>query len=365
MSHKIALISDIHFGCRGNSEKYLTLMSDFFRTTLMNTIDDHKISDVRILGDLFDNRNTLNVRTINTVLDIFNFYNINRPDVKFNILIGNHDQYYHNRSDINSINILKNIPNINIVDKICIEKINGKKIVMVPWLIHETETYQKFTHMTDGDEKFDLLLGHFEIRGFEVTPGIIDTTGLETNIFRNFKKVFSGHYHLRDTRGNLTYLGCPYQLSWGDYGNDKGIHIYDIDTEETIFIKNEDSPSHYKIIMSELANGDRECLKKVKNNIIRLVIDKKYKDQVILKVVSAIEALEPFKLDIDNQYIEEEVDTESVKNIDISRLNDPLSFLIEYIKIIELPTDSQIKFDKKELSNRVIEIYQKMLKEKD
>jgi hypothetical protein len=120
-----------------------------------------------------------------------------------------------------------------------------------------------------------------------------------------------------------------------------------------------------KIIISDLAAGDRECLKKVKNNVVRLVIDKKYKDSVIVKVVSAIEALQPFKLDIDNQYIEEDVDSESLKDVDLSRLNDPLSFLLEYIKVIELPTDYEITLDKKELTKRVTEMYQKILKEKD
>ena len=365
MSHKILMISDIHFGCRGNSEKYLTVIKDFFTTTLVKAIDDNKITDVRILGDLFDNRNTLNVRTMNTVMEVFRWYATNKPDIKFKVLLGNHDIYYHNRTDINSIECLRHMGNVEIIDRLEMETINGKKIVMVPWLIHETETYQKFMHLASGEEKFDLLLGHFEARGFEITPGVVDTSGLDSNIFHNFVKVFSGHYHIRDTRGNMTYLGCPYQLTWGDYGNDKGIHIYDIDTGETTFIKNDDSPEHLKIIMSSLAEGERDCLKKVKNNVIRLVIDKKYKDSVILKVVSALEALQPFKLDIDNQYIEETVDADSMKEVDISRLSDPLSFLLEYIKVIELPSDSEISFDKKELTRRVSELYQKILKEKD
>ncbi len=365
MGNKILMISDIHFGCRGNSEKYLTVIKDFFTTTLPKVISDNSITDVRILGDLFDNRNTLNVRTMNTVMEVFRWFHMNHPNVFFKILLGNHDIYYHNRTDINSIECLRHMTNVQIVDKIEIEKLGNKKIVMVPWLIHETETYQKFMLMTNGDEKFDLLLGHFEVRGFEITPGVVDTDGLDTGLFKNFTRVFSGHYHIRDTRGNLTYLGCPYQLTWGDYGNDKGIHIYDVDTGETTFIKNDDSPEHIKILMSDLANGERECLKRVKNNVIRLVIDKKYKDAVILKVVSALEALHPFKLDIDNQYIEEEVDADVLKDVDLSRLSDPLSFLLEYIKVIELPTDSEIQFDKKELTRRVTELYQKTLKEND
>lgn len=359
------MISDIHFGCRGNSEKYISLIETFFLTTLKKAIDDNNITDVRILGDLFDNRNTINVRTMNSAMKVFRWYCDKMPNVKFKILLGNHDIYYHNRTDINSIECLRHLENIEIIDSLEIETIANKKIVMVPWLILESDTYNKFMGLANGTQKYDLLLGHFEARGFEVVPGVEDTDGLESGVFSNFKKVFSGHYHLRDTRGNMSYLGCPYQLTWGDYGNDKGIHIYDVETEETTFIKNEDSPNHIKIIMSDLADGKKESLRKVKNNVVRLVVDKKYKDAMILKVVSVIEALKPFKLDIDNQYIEEDVTSESIKDIDLSRLNDPLSFLIEYIKTIELPSDVEIALNKDELKKQVTELYQKILKEKD
>jgi len=365
MSNKILMISDIHFGCRGNSEKYLTIIKDFFTTTLLRAITENKITDVRILGDLFDNRNTLNVRTMNTVMEVFRWYSEEHKDVTFKILLGNHDIYYHNRTDINSIECLRHMGNVEIIDSIQVEKIGSKKIVMVPWLIHDTATYQKFISMANSDEKFDLLLGHFEMRGFEVQPGLTDMTGLDGPVFKNFTRVFSGHYHIRDTRQQLSYLGCPYQLSWSDYGNDKGIHIYDVDTGETTFIKNTDSPHHIKILMSELAAGERESLKKVKGNVVRLIIDKKYKDSVILKVTSVIEGLHPFKFDIDNQYIEEAIDADAMKDVDLSKLNDPLSFLLEYVKTIELPSDSEITLDKKELTKRVMELYQKIEKEKD
>jgi len=117
--------------------------------------------------------------------------------------------------------------------------------------------------------------------------------------------------------------------------------------------------------MSELAAGERESLKKVKGNVVRLIIDKKYKDSVILKVTSVIEGLHPFKFDIDNQYIEEAIDADAMKDVDLSKLNDPLSFLLEYVKTIELPSDSEITLDKKELTKRVMELYQKIEKEKD
>ena len=85
MGHKIALISDIHFGCRNNSEIYLEIIKKLLTQTLASIIDDRNITDVRILGDLFDCRNNINVRTLNVAIDVFKWYKINKPNVKFKI----------------------------------------------------------------------------------------------------------------------------------------------------------------------------------------------------------------------------------------------------------------------------------------
>ena len=365
MSHEIAFISDIHFGCRGNSEKYISTMVSFFKDTLFNVLKERKIKDLRILGDLFDNRNAINVRTINAVIDVFKFMETKLPELRIKILTGNHDQYYHNRYDIISLNILRNFSNIEIIDKVVTDSINGKSILMVPWIVPDTAIYQDFINISDSDQKFDLLLGHFEISGFEVSPGIVDTHGVRIGKFKNFKRVFSGHYHTRNTINNISYLGCPYPLTWADYGNDKGIHIYDIDTNETTFIPNMTSPQFIKITMSDLAAGKKDMLDKVNGNFVKLIIDKKYNDSAIHQVIALLESKGAI-LTIDNQYVEQtELSTTETTETDLSKINDPITFLLEYIKIIDIPDDSKEYIDKKELMSRVSDIYQKVVTEKD
>jgi len=364
MGHEIALISDIHFGCRGNSERYISTMVSFFKDTLFNVIKKRNITDLRILGDLFDNRNALNVRTINAVIDVFAFFEENLPHLKIKILMGNHDQYYHNRYDIISLNILRHFKNIEVIDKVVTDNINGKSILMVPWIVPETSIYQDYMGYVQSEKKFDLLLGHFEINGFEVTPGIIDTHGINLKLFKNFKRVFSGHYHLRNTMEQISYLGCPYQLTWGDYGNVKGIHIYNVDSNETEFIENTDSPIFMKIYMADLAAGKKEVLQNISGNFVKLIIDKKYNESSIQQVMALIES-KGVTLTIDNQYVEQtEISTETGLT-DLSKLHDPLSFLMEYVKIIDIPEDMKLLVDKQELIKRATEIYQKLLSDRD
>jgi len=364
MGHEIALISDIHFGCRGNSEKYISTMVTFFKVTLFETLKSRNINDLRILGDLFDNRNALNVRTINAVIDVFTFLESNLPNLKIKLLMGNHDQYYHNRYDIISLNILRNFKNIEIIDKVTEDHINGKSILMVPWIVPETSIYEDYMNYVRNNVKFDLLLGHFEINGFEVSPGITDTHGIQLRMFKNFKRVLSGHYHLRNTMDQITYLGCPYQLTWGDYGNTKGIHIFDVDTEETTFIENTLSPRFIKVYMADLAAGNKECIANVSGNFVKLIIEKKYNETAIHKVIALLESRGAI-LTIDNQYVEQtEISTET-NTTDLSKLHDPLSFLMEYVKVIDIPDDMKELIDKKELMIRATEIYRKLLSDKD
>jgi hypothetical protein len=129
------------------------------------------------------------------------------PSVKWKVLVGNHDIYYHNRLDVNSIEILREFSNIEIIDKVTIEKINGKSIISFPWLAENSEPYLKFNEIIKGTDTYNLCLGHFEINGFEMNPGTLCEGKMETGKFKNFNRVFSGHFHLRKTNGHISYLG--------------------------------------------------------------------------------------------------------------------------------------------------------------
>lgn len=360
--YKIAMVSDIHFGCRNNSEKYLNIMKDFFLDTLSKVLEEKNINDLRILGDVFDNRNNVNIRTMNVVLYVFRELTKKHKDLQIKIILGNHDVYYHNRIDINSIECLREIKNIEIIDKVTQETINNKTILMVPWLVKDSETYTDFIRYTGSKKKIDVCLGHFEIKDFEMIRGIKDETGFEHGIFENFKRVFSGHYHLRNTIGKISYLGCPYQLTWGDYGDTKGIHIYDVDSEKTEFIPNNDSPCFVKINMEDIINQNKKKISMVKGNFVKLIIEKKYKEAFVVKVINKMENLEPIRLDIQNDFVED-FNIDESKCEEFKDISDPLTLLVKYID--EVNTENEDNVDKSELKTYIRELYQLALKDSD
>jgi hypothetical protein len=283
------------------------------------------------------------------------------PDVNFKILLGNHDIYYHNRTDINSIEMLRSAPNIEIIDEVTHDVINGKKIVMVPWIASkESRIAEDFYSLATGKDQYDVCIGHFEIRGFEMSPGIEDDHGYDHGVFDKFDRVITGHYHLRSTKGRITYMGCPYQLTWGDYGDQKGIHILKLPSNELEFVPNIDSPIHVRIKISDIAANKQDEIRKVRNNFVKLLIDKKYKDSAIIKVINKLESLGPQRLDVENQYVESLVWDES-NEADLDGLNDPLAFLLEYTKVIELSEE----IDQNDLIKRLTHLYQLSSKEND
>jgi hypothetical protein len=359
MGYKIALISDIHFGCRNNSETYLEIIKKLFLETLLSTLNEHEINDVRILGDLFDCRNNINVRTLTVAMDVFRWYKINKPNIKFKILLGNHDIYYKNRIDVNSVDCLRHIGNVEIIDKVTIETINSKKIITYPWLVPNSNEHVHFISTSSNDIIYDLCLGHFEVRGFEISKGTFDTENLPISSFKNFKKVFTGHYHLRNTIENVSYLGCPFQQNWGDYGDDKGITIWDVDEEKQIFIKNEASPKFIKVIIDDIQNKNMSILKNIKGNHIKFIIDKKVDEAWLIKARAKLESMEALTFEVENTVIDTVLDD---SNIDILKINDPFHLLMECVENIEIVDDG---IDKTELKSYLMEIYTDSLKEGD
>jgi hypothetical protein len=63
-------------------------------------------------------------------------------------------------------------------------------------------------------------------------------TGMDRKIVEKFDMVISGHYHHKSSQNNIHYLGTQFEITWADFDDQKGFHIFDTDTRELEFIKN-------------------------------------------------------------------------------------------------------------------------------
>jgi hypothetical protein len=109
---------------------------------------------------------------------------------------------------------------------------------MMPWIC--PENYQQSLDEMK-DTKAEICMGHFEIAGFAMYRGMESHEGLNKKLFEKFDMVFSGHYHHRSDDGHIYYLGNPYELTWQDYNDPRGFHLFDVSSRSLEFVGNPNS----------------------------------------------------------------------------------------------------------------------------
>jgi len=140
----------------------------------------------------------------------------------------------------------------------------------VPWICADNEDE---TRELIEKTRTKVAFGHLQIEGIEQHKGSFAIEGHSMSMFKAFQKVFSGHFHHRSTTGNVTYLGNPYEITWSDYNDKRGFHIYDTETMETEFIENPYSMFH-KIYYNDEKNDYGDFSKYV-DTYVKIIIENK------------------------------------------------------------------------------------------
>ena len=232
---KVAIITDQHFGARNDSIAFLDFFQKFYDNTFFPTLVANNISTVLILGDTFDRRKYVNFYALQRAKEMF-FDRLANAGIAVHMLAGNHDTYFKNTNDVNSPDLLlKEYGNINVIDTPQTITVDGIDICMMPWIC--PDNYQQSLDELNNT-KAELCMGHFEIAGFAMYRGMESHEGLAKETFEKFDMVFSGHYHHRSSDGQIHYLGNPYELTWQDYNDTRGFHLFCLQSRTLEFIGN-------------------------------------------------------------------------------------------------------------------------------
>lgn len=258
----IWFLADLHFGCRADNEIWLKDYSDYFYNVFIPLLKDkYEEGDIICsLGDVFDNRSSVGINTINVVIDIFEKIAEICPDIR--LIVGNHDIYNKSSNNVTSLNILKYIKGVKIYYKPEVEVIGGKTVLFHPW-IEDRDIQTKLLSKFNGDYVF----GHLDVYGVESNTKGIKTKSANAVNMSEFKKaeVYAGHIHLRQNYKNIHYVGNPYAKVRGE-GDAKGITVLDIKTGKTEFYENTYSPKFLKENIYELMDVTVGELKERWNN---------------------------------------------------------------------------------------------------
>ncbi len=224
----VAFITDIHFGARANSQIFLDNQERFYREIFFPELERLGVKTIVNLGDTWENRTALNPVTLKRAQDFY-FDEIDRRGMKQIMVMGNHDTFYRNTNDVNLIEFLEKMypESVKIIKTRTVMNMDGVKFGLIGW-INKENLAESLEWLETVDA--DFIGGHFEINDFEMTKGHVATHGFDRKMFKRFDHVYSGHFHVRSTIGNITYLSNPSQTSWGDHGLEKGFHIFDTKT---------------------------------------------------------------------------------------------------------------------------------------
>ena len=355
---KLAIITDTHWGARNDSQHFTEYFVKFYENIFFPTLLERDIRTVVHMGDIVDRRKFINYKTLYQMRHNF-FDQCWDRYISLHMIIGNHDTFFKNTNEVNSMDCLRMMMNGNEGDGGGMVRIyhdptevvfDGPKVFFQPWICPENKE-QSLDAISKTDAQ--ILFGHLEVQGFEMHLGAITYEGLSPKVFEKFEYAFSGHFHHKSDNGNVYYLGNPYQITWSDYKDPRGFHIFDTETRELEFIQNpyemfykiyyDDEKTTLEEIQTQDYSQYEGCYVKV------VVVNKKnpfWFDTLLDKLYSAnvedISVVENFHDDID---LEDEV---------IDEAEDTVTILSKYVNSLNID-------DKKELDNLLVSLYNESL----
>ena len=335
---KIALLNDTHFGVRNDSPAFMDYQVDFYDNQFFPYLEENNINTLIHLGDVTDRRKFINFKTASVFREKF-FKRLWDMKIDTHIIIGNHDTYYKNTNKVNSVTELfttfdgKHEPWIYTGPKEV--ELGGCRMLFLPWICDDN--YDDSIYAIDNSTA-EICFGHLEIKGFEMMRGHYNDQGLEPSQFKRFEKVISGHFHKKSDDGHVYYLGSQYEMTWSDYKDPKGFHIFDTETRELERIVNP-RRIHKKIYYNDKDQDYyKRDIKEYDKSLVKLFVSNKTDEDMFNAFVDRLQTqINIHELNI----IEDNMSdvSSSVREDILEQGEDTLTFLGNYVDQIDTDLD--------------------------
>lgn len=268
---KAAVFTDIHFGLKSNSTLHNEDCLNFVKWATAKALEEG-CETALFLGDWHNNRASINILTLGYSLQALEHLNANFQRVYF--IPGNHDLYYRDKRDVQSVEWAKHLPNIQIVN----DWFSDGNVVIAPWLCGDD-------HKRIPKLKGKYMFGHFELPGYLMNAMVAmpEHGELRGDHFQGFEHVFSGHFHKRQTQRNITYIGNCFPHNYADAGDDdRGMMILEWDKQPE-FHAWPDQPRYRVFQLSDVINHTEAMLKPGMHCRVNLDIDISYEEATFIK----------------------------------------------------------------------------------
>lgn len=247
---KICFFTDIHWGARNNSDLHNQDCLNFVDWFIEDIVKNEKPSHIFFLGDWFENRNSINVRTLKYSQD--GARRLNALGIPVVFIIGNHDLYHRSNRQIFSTDQFSDLENFLVVSEPT--QLN-KDMFAAPYLFRD-----EYPNLAADINSHKYVFGHFEFRNFIVTGS--DRTiehGPDPAQFKNPKYIFSGHFHKRQVKNNIIYIGNTFPTNYGDAGDsERGAAVFEVSTQDVWFHNWDKAPLFFKTRLTRVLNGEMD-----------------------------------------------------------------------------------------------------------
>ena len=345
---KVAILNDTHCGIRNSSDVFIDNAEKFYTNVFFPYLLENDIRHIIHLGDYYDNRKFINFRALNRNRSHF-LKQLRDRGITMDIICGNHDTYYKNTNNLNSLKELLGhyMNEVSIIHEPRVMEYGSLKMGLVPWICNDNE---KDTINFLKNCKADVIGGHFELTGFEVMKGLEHHGGMDPKILERFELVLSGHFHTKSNKGNIHYLGSQMEFYWNDAHDKKYFHVLDTETRELTPIHNPHTLFHriyyddtkYDFNDYDLSNLDNKFVKIVVINKKDLFTFDRFVDRIQNKKIHELKIQENF-----SEFIGSSVDDDNIS------LEDTTTLLNSYIDNVETELDKDRI--KKEMYDLMIE----------
>jgi DNA repair exonuclease SbcCD nuclease subunit len=206
---RAAVFTDIHLGEKSNSHQFLADCERYI-TWFIDLVRSEDCDMILFLGDFHHHRNSININTMNVSLRCLERLNDLGLPVMF--IPGNHDLYHKDRRTLTSVGYINKFSNFNLI----MDQVTIDDVCFVPWLIGEEHKNMKRV-------RAKYVMGHFELPGYMMNAMVEmpDHGGdLKADDFGNVDLVFTGHFHKRQNKRNVHYIGNAFPHNYADAWDD-------------------------------------------------------------------------------------------------------------------------------------------------
>ena len=329
---KIAILNDTHCGIRNSSEVMMDYQERFYRDVFFPYLQEHGITKILHLGDYYDNRKFINFKSLEHNRKIF-LEKLREYKMHMDIIPGNHDVYYKNTNNLNSLKELLGhyMEEVRIIEKPMVVNYDGLDVALLPWINQDNE--EESMKFLKGC-KATVVGAHLELEGFEMQAGIPCTHGMSPSVFNRFETVLSGHFHTKSQSGNIHYLGSQMEFFWSDAHDPKYFHVFDTDTRDLTPVQNTETLFERLYYDDTQTNHSVQDLRHLDNKFVKLVVVNKSNPKMFDSFVDRINSRKIHELKIAEnfeEFVGASVEDEKVK------VESTEDLLYTYIDAVDTP----------------------------